>query len=163
MPGKPGQGRRYFPGFVNGKLTMIRLLGRNQSKHQYSVWRCECGNEVVMSTGNAVRRNKSCGCDLPGRVRTAPERRLYGVWKRVRQRCRSHPSYLSRAIGYDPRWDSFALFVQDMGSTYVPGYHIHRIDSTGPYHAANCVWLEPRAHFAEHHGDPKAKVVEASI
>jgi hypothetical protein len=51
-----------------GKLTPIKRVHHNNSKHLNNwLCKCDCGNEVIASTG-ALRRNKhlSCGCIRKG-------------------------------------------------------------------------------------------------
>lgn len=149
-----------------GRLVFLRDLGTTRTAggqvKRYCWVRCDCGEEFAINTYNMRSGvSSSCGCDLVNRITTEPSDRLYAVWKRLRQRCKKHPSYVERRIGYDPRWESFALFCTDMLDKYVPGFHLHRIDSTGNYMAANCEWLAPRAHFMEHHGNPADKIAAA--
>jgi len=79
-----------------GKLTVIERRG---SKRTYAAWlcKCDCGNEVVVSSGNLRSGNtKSCGCsrglllgvasfnNLIGRMKYAAKARGY-VWRLTRE------------------------------------------------------------------------------
>jgi hypothetical protein len=50
-----------------GKLTVIRQASKEESKYSGNNWvcTCECGNEIIASTGIlSQQRRKSCGCLL---------------------------------------------------------------------------------------------------
>ena len=58
-----------------------------------------------------------------------------------------YPRYGGRGITVDPRWDSFANFVADMGER-PEGKTIDRKDNDGPYASWNCHWITARQQSA---------------
>lgn len=69
----------------------------------------------------------------------------YSVWKRMRERCTSpncpkFKDYGGRGITVCKRWDSFELFVLDMGPRPSSKHQIDRIENDGNYEPGNCKW-----------------------
>lgn len=71
----------------------------------------------------------------------------YNTWIALRRRCtvesRDHfEDYGQRGVDYDPRWDDFCLFLEDMG-VRPEGTTLDRIDVDGDYTKDNCRWATP--------------------
>ena len=43
-------------------------------------------------------------------------------------------------VTYDPKWETFAGFVEDMWDSWQPGLTLDREDNKGNYNKANCRW-----------------------
>ena len=70
----------------------------------------------------------------------------YRAWSDMKQRCnnpnnRCYQYYGARGITYDPRWESFDAFIEDMGFRPSPQHTLDRTDCNGNYELSNCRWV----------------------
>lgn len=67
---------------------------------------------------------------------------FYLAWCRMKYRCNdtSNEWYGGRGITYDPAWEEFRNFFNDMWSTWVKGLTLDRKDTNGNYYKNNCQW-----------------------
>lgn len=91
---------------------------------------------------------------------------LYSTWLAMRQRCynptaTSYKNYGARGIRICERWDSFKLFVEDMGPKPTPDHWIERVDNDGDYEPFNCVWALPVQQRANQRPQQKKPVAPA--
>lgn len=74
--------------------------------------------------------------------------REYKSWSAMRDRClcptnRQYAAYGGRGITVDPSWDSFEVFLADMGPRPV-GFSLDRINNAEGYSKQNCRWASPK-------------------
>jgi hypothetical protein len=82
---------------------------------------------------------------MSGAPKDSETRKIYGIWKAMRQRCRNprskdFPYYGGRGIEVCQRWDSFSSFMIDVGARPNPGSTLERNDTNGDYEKDNCRW-----------------------
>jgi hypothetical protein len=117
-------------GQVYGQLKVISYVGRRK-KNTY--WKCKClacGSEREYLAGN-LRMGYSTQCrHCPAKQRKrkwdAPG---YSAWKRI-----------SKTGEACKRWDSFEIFILDMGEPPEGEPCLLRIDPSKQYKPSNCVW-----------------------
>lgn len=107
---------------------------------------CECGKEcIVLSTQLKDGRRFHCGCADPRIKHGKAQSPEYKNHNAMKSRCTNpantrYDDYGGRGISYDPKWETFEGFWEDMGETYEVGLELDRIDVNGNYCKENCRW-----------------------
>jgi len=138
-----------------GRLLVQRFAGTNSSRNALFTCVCDCGN-VITARSVDLRKGhtNSCGCYMRDQTSVANKTHgqtvggrssEYKSWIAMRRRCEdmtadNYKYYGGRGIVFDPRWDSFELFYEDMGPKPDPTYTIERNDVNGHYVKHNCRW-----------------------
>ena len=160
-----------------GRWTVIERAGTD--KWGSVLWKCicECGNEKLVR-GVELKKgtSQSCGClnqeqiTKHGMYKSRP----YKIWQGMKTRCTNskqpnHERYGKRGITYNPRWESFENFWEDMGESYQDGLTIDRKNNQKGYSKDNCRWVTPheqnknmRSNVYLNHKGKKSTVEEIS-
>ena len=131
-------------------MILIKDLGRYRKEgtsavKRYGVYECSfCKSRIEACTYDIKSgQTNSCGCKM-GRIRHGKSRtRIYGIWNGIKVRCndKSNRNYGAKGIDYDPKWNTFEGFLDDMAEGYADNLEIDRIDSSKGYYKDNCQWI----------------------
>ncbi len=134
-----------------GNLTVIGIGPKNPSGNIKYLCRCKCGTEKHINSGSLRRGcTTSCGCQISikcgDRFRThgKSKSREFFSWSGMHWRCKNDFRYTERNISVCKRWDSFELFLADMGPMPANKNSIDRINNDGNYEPKNCRWSDPK-------------------
>ncbi len=112
------------------------------------VCKCDCGQIITLGQRYLRERDyivKSCGC-LFKTADNMSGTRPYVIWFGMKDRCNRknntrYKYYGSRGISYEPRWEDFNNFWEDMKEGYADNLSLDRIDNNKNYSKDNCRWV----------------------
>lgn len=136
------------------RLTAIKFNHRDDTYRQYWLFKCDCGNEKILSV-NCVKmeNNKSCGCLKKETTKNQGEKnkthgmvntKVYHSWESMKQRCLNkndsgYRHYGNRGITICKEWLKFKNFYHDMGDR-PRNKSLDRIKNNQGYCKENCKW-----------------------
>jgi hypothetical protein len=143
-----------MPNFIDitgikfGRLTAISPTARRDNGSVVWLCHCDCGNFYYGRQNHLQNCNTtSCGCRKQphGGAKTKNKHPLYRTWCDMFSRCnnpkhKDYKNYGGRGIKVDPRWNSFSVFVFDVGRR-PPGLVLDRKNNNGDYSPSNVRWV----------------------
>lgn len=133
-------------------MKIIEDLGmrrENSYTRRWCIAECPyCNKQVEMRT-QQTKTTKSCGCATFLKAQTShgmSRTRQYQIWADMKDRCtnpknKSYIRYGERGISYDPSWETFEGFWNDMADGYDDTLTIERNDNNIGYCKSNCTWI----------------------
>lgn len=143
-------GERYTKLLVVEEAETHILPGGQNSRRW--LCKCDCGKtKVIHQSSLRSGLTKSCGCLMknPNIDHSLLDSRQYGIWAGMKHRCNhenasGYEYYGGRGITYDPKWETFTGFWEDMSEGYNDNLTLDRKDFEGNYCKDNCRWATVR-------------------
>ncbi len=128
-------------------MTEMRLAGKSldqiaEATGVSRMWVCK----LLQKAGVPV---PAITYDKRGSARTKHGMRrhpIYWSWYSMKTRCGNpnhadYPNWGGRGITYDPHWECFLNFLEDMGDRPSKKHCLERVDNEKGYSKENCVWM----------------------
>ena len=153
--------KKDLTGHRSGRLVVIREYGRSKDGQVTWLCRCDCGGEVVVTSGHLCdEHTKSCGCLRREQIASlnkthgCTNKNWYVVYRSMMRRCGHFEGaseyqlclYRDRAITVCDLWQKSPLAFGDW--LFAHGWHkglqIDRIDNDKGYSPENCRVVTPK-------------------
>lgn len=142
-----------------GRLTVMKVDGKNNRGRPLWLCKCDCGNETHVERQHLIRgQTKSCGCfrkEFAKRQHTTHglsksinrQNRLYRIWSGIKDRCCNTNSkywnrYGGRGIKICEEWKNnyLSFHAWALSNGYLDELTLDRINNDGNYEPSNCRW-----------------------
>jgi hypothetical protein len=145
--------KRNLVGTIHGHWEVLcrDTATPKQNPHNVRLWcRCiKCGSvdSIPRQSLNPSSLKKCKTCQDRERAYPKAGSRIYRIWLGIKRRCKGNGGqntiryYAGRNIKYQPSWESFKNFYDDMKDGYNDELQLDRIDPDGDYTKENCRWV----------------------
>ena len=144
-----------------GRLVVIREYGRSKDRQVTWLCKCDCGGEVVVTSGNLRRGlTQSCGCLHREQITKhgCAKKTWYSVYRSMMERCghskgapeRDLRNYRDRGITVCELWQKSPLDFGDwlFSQGWHKGLQLDRIDNDKGYSPENCRVVTPKENLS---------------
>lgn len=134
------------------RLVVLARAPNKSASDTNARWACQCDcGRMTIAYGQDLARGKvrSCGCWNAERIKThgMSRKRVYILWKAMKQRINNEKStkrHIYDGLEYDPVWEDFDKFYEDMGDPPSNRHTLDRKDGAKGYSKENCRWATYR-------------------
>ncbi len=122
----------------------LRVTSKGSQPRWWQIECEDCGRKFEALGYRLITGSVKCQCQRKGRhlhARRGNHPLEYDRWQYMKARCKRDKNYKG-IVEYDPRWESFAVFLADMG-TCPEGYSLDRKNPFDDYKKENCRWAPP--------------------
>ena len=136
--------RKHIGAHINGK-EVLSYLGRNRGGDSIIELKCSECEMISVRTLADINQNRIGKCSHKEREsHRMSSTSTYSSWKSMIQRCKNPNNphkkfYQDKGIDCCVEWETFSLFLKDMGER-PQGMSLERVDNNKGYYKDNCKW-----------------------